>query len=166
MRAQAIAEPLGALDVLSDALNTQGCSVAHTGGDWTSYLRRALDVALSAGLDEQAARAFKNLHGRYVDQRRFAEAEPYFTDGVAYCDEHDLGSGAAFLQGERVAALERTGRWDEAVVLSTATAGQRRPVSARPAPPAPGARHYPGQARRAGCLGVSRRGGSSRGRLR
>ena len=119
VRAQAIAEPLGALDVLSDALNTQGCSTAHTGGDWIGYLRRALDIALSAGLDEQAARAFKNLHSRYADHRRFAEAEPYFTDGVAYCDEHDLGSGTVFLQGERVAALERTGRWDEAVVLST-----------------------------------------------
>jgi DNA-binding CsgD family transcriptional regulator len=123
VRAQAIAEPLGSLDVLSDALNTQGCSVAHTGGDWTGYLHRALDLALSAGLDGQAARAFKNLHSRYADHRRFAEAEPYFTDGVAYCDEHDLGSGTVFLQGERITALDRMGRWDEAVVLSTALLG-------------------------------------------
>jgi DNA-binding CsgD family transcriptional regulator/tetratricopeptide (TPR) repeat protein len=123
VRAQAIAKPLGALDVLSDALNTQGCSVAHTGGDWTGYLRRALDLALSAGLDGQAARAFNNLHSRYANHRRFAEAEPYFTDGVAYCSEHDLGSGTVFLQGERVAALERMGRWDEAVALSTALLG-------------------------------------------
>jgi DNA-binding CsgD family transcriptional regulator/tetratricopeptide (TPR) repeat protein len=123
VRAQAIAEPLGALDVLSDALNTQGCSVAHMGGDWTGYLRRALDLALSAGLDGQAARAFNNLYSRHANHRRFAEAEPYFTDGVAYCDEHDLGSGTAFLQGERVAALERMGRWDEAVALSTALLG-------------------------------------------
>jgi DNA-binding CsgD family transcriptional regulator/tetratricopeptide (TPR) repeat protein len=119
VRAQAIAGPLGALDVLSHALNTQGCSVKRMGGEWTSYLRRALDVALSAGLDDQAAQAFMNLHGSYVDQRRFAEAEQCFIDGVAYCDEHDIGSYAAFLRGERVAALERTGRWDEAVALST-----------------------------------------------
>jgi DNA-binding CsgD family transcriptional regulator/tetratricopeptide (TPR) repeat protein len=123
VRAQAIAEPLGSLDVLSDALNTQGCSIAHMGGDWTGYLRQALDLALSAGLDEQAARAYKNIHSRYADHRRFAEAEPYFADGVAYCDEHDLGSGTVFLQGERAAALERTGRWDEAVALSTALLG-------------------------------------------
>ena len=123
VRAQAIAEPLGALDVLSDALITQGCSVAHLGGDWTGYLRRALDIALSAGLEEQAARAFGHLHSRYADHRRFAEAERYFTDGVAHCDEHDLGSHTAFLQGQRVAALERMGRWDEAVVLSTALLG-------------------------------------------
>jgi DNA-binding CsgD family transcriptional regulator/tetratricopeptide (TPR) repeat protein len=120
VQAQAVAEPLGALDVLSDALNTQGCSIAHLGGDWVGYLRRALDIALSAGLDEQTARAFMNLHSRYADHRRFPEAEPYFTDGVAYCDNHDLFSGAVFLRGERVGALERTGRWDEAVELSTA----------------------------------------------
>jgi tetratricopeptide (TPR) repeat protein len=119
VRAQAIAGPLGALDVLSDALNTQGCSVCNLGGEWTGYLHRALDVALSAGLDEQATRAFKNLCGSYVDQRRFAEAERYFTEGVAYCDEHDIGSHAAFLRGQQAVALERTGRWDEAVALGT-----------------------------------------------
>jgi DNA-binding CsgD family transcriptional regulator/tetratricopeptide (TPR) repeat protein len=117
VRAQAIAEPLGTLDVLSDALNTQGTSIAHLGGEWTGYMRRALDIALSAGLDEQAARAFKNLNSIHLDQRRFAEAERYFTDGVAYCVEHDLDTSAAFLRGERAVALERTGRWDEAVAL-------------------------------------------------
>jgi DNA-binding CsgD family transcriptional regulator len=89
------------------------------GGEWTSYLRRALDIALSARLDEQASRAFKNLCGSYVDERRFAEGERCFIEGVAYCDEHDIGSHAAFLRGEHAAALEQTGRWDEAVALST-----------------------------------------------
>jgi DNA-binding CsgD family transcriptional regulator len=119
VRAQAIAGPLGALDALSEALNTQGCSVAMTGGEWTGYLRRALEVALSAGLDDQAARAYANLSALYADHRRFAEAERYFTEGVAFCDEHDAGSYAVHLRVERTAALERTGRWDEAVALST-----------------------------------------------
>jgi DNA-binding CsgD family transcriptional regulator/tetratricopeptide (TPR) repeat protein len=118
-RAQAIAEPLGALDVLSDALNTQGCSVAMTGGEWTGYLHRALDVALSAGIDDEAGCAFAYLYWLYAGQRRFAEAERYFTDGLAYCDEHDLDSYAISLRGERALALQRTGRWDEAVTLST-----------------------------------------------
>ena len=55
----------------------------------------------------------------YADHRRFAEAERYFTEGIAYCDEHDASSFAVHLRGERTAALERTGRWDEAVALST-----------------------------------------------
>ena len=117
LRAQAIAEPLGALDALSDALNSQGCSVAETGGEWTGYLRRALEVALSAGLDEQAARAYANLSATYADRRRFAEAERYFTAGIAYCDEHEVGYKAGFLRGEWVAALERAGRWDDASAL-------------------------------------------------
>jgi hypothetical protein len=49
VRAQEIAEPLGALDALSEALNTQGCSVANTGGEWTGYLRRALEVGALRG---------------------------------------------------------------------------------------------------------------------
>jgi DNA-binding CsgD family transcriptional regulator/tetratricopeptide (TPR) repeat protein len=120
VRAQAIAESLGALDALSDALSTQGCSVAMMGGEGTGYLRRALDVALSAGLDDEAGWAFSNLYYVYAAQRRFAEAERYFTEGVAYCDERDLGTYAVLLRGERAVALERTGRWDEAVALSTA----------------------------------------------
>ena len=119
MRAQAIAEPLGALDALSDALSTQGCSLARTGGEGTGHIRRALDVALSAGLDSEVGRAFSNLYYVYASQRRFAEAERYFTDGVGYCDEHDLDTYTAHLRGERALALERTGRWDEAVALST-----------------------------------------------
>jgi DNA-binding CsgD family transcriptional regulator/tetratricopeptide (TPR) repeat protein len=119
VRAQVIAEPLGALNALSDALNTQGCSVAMTGGEGTGYLRRALDVALSAGIDSEAGRAFATLYSVYAGQRRFAEAERYFTDGVVYCDEHDLGTYTVFLRGERAVALERTGRWDEAMALST-----------------------------------------------
>jgi DNA-binding CsgD family transcriptional regulator/tetratricopeptide (TPR) repeat protein len=119
VRAQALAQPLGALDALSDALNTQGCSVGLTGGEGIGYLRQALDVALSAGLHMEAGRAFANLYSSFADQRRFAEAERYFIDGVAYCDEHDVGSQGAFLRVERTKALERTGRWNEAVALST-----------------------------------------------
>jgi DNA-binding CsgD family transcriptional regulator/tetratricopeptide (TPR) repeat protein len=119
VRAQAMAEPLGALDALSEALNTQGVSVARMGGEGTGYLGRSLDVALSAGLDSEVGRAFSNLYGMYAGQRRFAEAERYFTEGVAYCDEHDVGSHAGFLRGARAMALGRTGRWDEAVTLST-----------------------------------------------
>jgi len=38
---------------------------------------------------------------------------------VAYCDEHDIATFAICLLGEHANVLERTGRWDEAVALST-----------------------------------------------
>ncbi len=118
LRAQAIAEPLGVTEVLSDALNTQGCAAACLGRPWTGLLRRALDIALREGLEEQAGRAFANLYATYCAQRKFADAEPYYLDGIAYCDEHDLTTWASSLRGQRASALEQTGRWDEAVTLA------------------------------------------------
>jgi len=118
LRAQAIAEPLGVPEVLSDALNTQGCAAFATGGDGIGPLRRALDIAVSGRLQAQAGRAFANLYSMHCGQRRFAEADEYFVDGIAYCDEHDITTYATCLRGERTTTLEKTGRWDEAVALS------------------------------------------------
>ena len=106
-------------EVLSDALNTQGCASACLGREWTGLLHRALEIALSEGLDEQAGRAFSNLYSTYCVQRRFAEGERHCLDGIAYCDEHDITTWATSLRAQRTSALERTGRWDEAVALST-----------------------------------------------
>jgi tetratricopeptide (TPR) repeat protein len=83
LRAQAIAEPLGVNEVLSDALNTQGCAAACLGRPWTRLLLSALDIALREGLDEQAGRAFANLYATYCARRRFADGEPCYLDGIA-----------------------------------------------------------------------------------
>jgi tetratricopeptide (TPR) repeat protein len=118
-RAQSIAEPLGLVDVLSDALNTEACVAATTGQEWTPPLSRALDIALTARLDEQAGRAYANFHATYCDQRRFAEADRYFVEGIAHCQEHEIHTFATCLEGERAGMLEKTGRWDEAVAVLT-----------------------------------------------
>lgn len=119
LRAEAIAEPLDVPEVLSDALNTQGCASACLGREWTGLLRRALEIAVSEGLDEQAGRAFSNLYSTYCVQRKFAEGERHCLDGIAYCDKHDITTWGTSLRAQRTSALERTGRWDEAVALST-----------------------------------------------
>ncbi|HEY2551135.1 MAG TPA: AAA family ATPase [Streptosporangiaceae bacterium] len=132
VRAQAIAEPLGALNVLSDALNAQGCALAVKGGhDWAGYLRRALDVALSAGLGKEAGRAYANLQGNLVASRLFADAERCFTEGVAFCDDRDISVYATCLRGERINALDKTGRWEESASLSNEllTRGVPSPVN-------------------------------------
>ncbi len=117
-RAQVIAEQAGVPEVLSDALNTEGCSLAATGGDWTVPLNRALQIAVSASLDEQAGRAFANLHAVYCSERRYAEADRCFARGVVYCDDHDISTFALCLRGERTCTLEATGHWDQSVSLS------------------------------------------------
>src|SRR5215469_9287191 len=138
-RAQAVAGPLGLTAVLSDALNSEACAVRAAGGDWAGTLRRALATAL-AGQHEAAAaqayvnlhawatalagdrksavaRAYVNLHACYVADRDWAAAERYFTEGLAYCDDHDITTYAIFMRSERTGTLERTGRWDEAVAI-------------------------------------------------
>jgi DNA-binding CsgD family transcriptional regulator/tetratricopeptide (TPR) repeat protein len=117
-QAAAIAGPLGDTEVLSDALNTEACSLQATGGDWTAPMRQSLDIALAGPHEAQAGRAYTNFYASYVSARDFAGGETYFTGGVAYCDERDLTSYAIFLRSERTTMLERTGRWDEALAIA------------------------------------------------
>jgi DNA-binding CsgD family transcriptional regulator/tetratricopeptide (TPR) repeat protein len=114
-QAAELAETVQSPAVLSDALNTLGCSLALDDGDWSGPIRQALDIAVAAGLHEQAGRAFANLHSISCEHRRFAEAERYYADGFRYTDEHDIGVYVNCLRGSRVFMLEQTGLWDEAV---------------------------------------------------
>ena len=108
----------GAPAVLSDALNTEAASAAILGREWAALLDRALRIALAEGLHGEAGRAYSNFYATYCAQRRFAEGEPYYADGVVYCDEHDIATYATFMRSERTGMLEKTGRWDEALALS------------------------------------------------
>ena len=119
LRAQALATRFGATDIYSDALITHAVSNAVKGLDWSGQMLRALDIALAGGHHRETARAYANLCGVLGDEREFAEAEKYIDLGVAYCDEHDIATFAFCLLGEHANVLERTGRWDEAVALST-----------------------------------------------
>ena len=117
-QAEAMAESLGVPEVLSEALNTQGCALASLDAGWTGPMERALEIAVAGGLQEQAGRAFANLHVLYCSELRFTEADPYFADGVAYCDEHDIGTFGICLRGEHTRTLDMLGRWDESAALS------------------------------------------------
>jgi DNA-binding CsgD family transcriptional regulator/tetratricopeptide (TPR) repeat protein len=118
-QAAELAESTDTPRVLSDALNTLGCALAETGGDWVTPLRRAKTIAVSANLPEQAGRALSNTYSVYCDHRLFEDAESSYDEGITYTDEHDIGTYANCLRGARAVALEQTGRWDEAVSLSS-----------------------------------------------
>jgi len=118
-RAQALAIRFGATDVHSDALNTQAASRSAQGLDWAGQMREALGLALAGGHHHEAGRAYTNLSGIHAGKREFAEAERYLEPGIAFCDEHDITTFAICMRGEHANLLERTGRWDEAVALST-----------------------------------------------
>ncbi|WP_315967805.1 helix-turn-helix transcriptional regulator [Planotetraspora sp. A-T 1434] len=118
LRAQALAERLGATDVLSDALNTQAACAGVRGGEWEGGMRRALEIALAGRHQDQAGRAFTNLAALHNGRRQFAEAERYLTEGIAYCAEHDLTTYVTCLRSEESTIMERTGRWEESLAIS------------------------------------------------
>ncbi len=117
-RAQSIARQADAPAVISDALNTEATSAAILGLEWTSLMDRSLQIALDAGLQGEAGRTYCNYYATYCGQRKFAEAEPLYAAGTAYCDEHDITTFGTFMRSEHTGMLEKTGRWDEALALS------------------------------------------------
>jgi hypothetical protein len=131
-RAERLGDRLGALDVRSDALNTLAVSTAGRDGDWTGSLRQALRLALSAGHHEAAARAYCNLCGLHLVHWQFTEFERYYTEGLAYCREHDLTSFGYFLQSQQVGRLERSGRWAEGTAMAGTILNEFRTPVDRP----------------------------------
>jgi DNA-binding CsgD family transcriptional regulator/tetratricopeptide (TPR) repeat protein len=117
-RAQQTAVRVGVNEVLSDALNTEGCSLSLTGRSGQELLRRSLAIARQHGLHEQAGRTYNNLYSRLSAERQFADGEPYFLEGLAYCIEHDIRAFANCLRGERTVALELNGRWEDSLQLA------------------------------------------------
>jgi DNA-binding CsgD family transcriptional regulator/tetratricopeptide (TPR) repeat protein len=130
-RAQALAESLNVPEVLSDALNTEACGASSQGGEWATPMRRSLEIAISAGLQTQAGRAYANLSSIHCSLRQFDQAEQIFAAGIAYCDEHDIGVYGTCLRGGRTEALEQLGRWEECAALSAEmlTRGDASPVN-------------------------------------
>ncbi len=119
-RAQELAVRFGVPAVQSRAATTEAQALWFAGGDWEPVLRRALSIALENGLENEAGFAYTNLHELHCGNRDYAQADPYFHDGVAYCEDHDLGTYYTCLRGVRTSSLERLGRWDESVEIAEA----------------------------------------------
>jgi len=117
-RAQSLADLVDAPHVLSDALNSEAVAAAVLGREWTGLLERALHIALTEGLGAETGRAYCNIHAMHCDQRRYADADRYYAEGIAYCDEHDMATFGTFLRSNQTGALDKRGRWDEALAMS------------------------------------------------
>ena len=117
-QAREIAERHGLYAAISAALNTEAQAVHGAGGNWPPVIQGALDAALMGSFEEQAGRAFANMHLMYSTDLRHDEGERCYTQALAYCKEHEIGTYAVCLQGERAGVLEKLGRWDECASLS------------------------------------------------
>jgi len=119
-RARALGEELGVPQIVCHALDTEACISARIGRpDWAPLLHRALDIALAEGFQEEAGRAYANMHAALCARRRYAEAEPYYVKGLDYCDNHDISTYGTCLRGERTRTLIRNGKWSEAESFTT-----------------------------------------------
>src|SRR4051812_44202884 len=93
------------------------CVEPPTAGAWSPLMREALALALAGSYTTQIGRAYANLQTCLVDHLSYVAAEVCYREGVAYCEEHDLGAIALGLAGGHAGVLAHTGRWAEAEAM-------------------------------------------------
>ncbi len=116
-RAIALAERLGETETLVHALANIGSARDFAGGDHgNEELTRSLQLALAAGLVDQAGRAFTNLAWHALWAMRLDEAEQRLAAAIAYVAEHDLDNYRWYLLATQAALRVRRGDWDGAEI--------------------------------------------------
>ena len=132
VRARRVAEELGRRLRLIGYRSTPRAACARALGDpaeGLALLRRALAIALAAEDDEGAGRAFANLQASLVTECRFDEAGRVTSEGLLFCEDHDLATYGLCLRGGELAgaAGPGPGRLDRAE-----RRGRELPQPARP----------------------------------
>jgi len=117
---------LGDPELVSYALNGVGVGQVQTGQEGIASIQRALQVALDAGLHEAAGRAYSSLQEATAILHRYADSERFFRQGMAFCEERELGVFALCLKGWRGQVLMLLGRWDEAAEMCAEVLGGPR----------------------------------------
>jgi DNA-binding CsgD family transcriptional regulator len=132
-RALALAERLERPETVAYALTTIGAAELEGGSAaGRQKLERSLTISRERGLDDEAGRAFLNLALNYVRQRRLAEAEPYLSAGLAYCDERGLGYWWLALLAFRAYAELARADWSAAAASAESViADPRHPTMAQ-----------------------------------
>jgi DNA-binding CsgD family transcriptional regulator len=82
-----------------------------------AYLEARLAVELAAGHQRHACNALAHLGRRSAELHRFAAAERYLADGIAYTDGRDLDIYRLLMLAWQSLALVHLGRWGEAAAV-------------------------------------------------
>ncbi|MFY9669931.1 MAG: AAA family ATPase [Trebonia sp.] len=126
-KARALGVELHEADVVSHALTAIGSALLRGGGrDGRGLIERALRIALDADLHEEAGFAYSALHEAATRMHRFDDEQRYFAEGMAYCEDRELGVFSTCLTGWRAYTLMLRGQWDEAADICTRMLGRRR----------------------------------------
>lgn len=135
-KAIALATELGDVEILSHACNNVGTARLNSGdAGGCADLARSLDLALGADLQEHAARAYTNLGSSATRSYDLFAAQRHLDAGIAYCEEHDLGSWSRYMTAFRAVLRLHAGQWAEAAEDAAAIIAHPRaaPVSRIPA---------------------------------
>ncbi|MGZ4196875.1 MAG: helix-turn-helix transcriptional regulator [Solirubrobacteraceae bacterium] len=120
-RARHVAEVVGAAEEACDARLTIGHALAHRGETEPALqLQRAgVDDAMRGGFAWTAMRGYVNLSDTLLMLGRFDEVVATADEGEVFAEQSGLSRTAgAFLRGNKIEALMRSGRWDEALTLA------------------------------------------------
>ena len=114
-RAIALAEPRAEKEILCDALGNLG-TIRLIAGDASGWadLERALRIALDGNLQEQVARAYTNLSAMAVSCRHYDKASRWFSDGMTFCEKHDLDGLRRYMLMYRARKSFEQGDWPAA----------------------------------------------------
>jgi DNA-binding CsgD family transcriptional regulator/tetratricopeptide (TPR) repeat protein len=114
-RAIALAEPRAENEILCDALGMLG-TIRLIAGDASGWddLERALRIALARGLQEQVASTYTDLSAMAVSWRQYDKASHWFSEGLAYCEKHDLDGLRRYMLMYRARKNFEQGDWPAA----------------------------------------------------
>lgn len=118
-RALTLAESLDDIASRIHVLNTLGTVELLAGvSDGVEKLRRSLDLALGAGLEEDVGRAFVNYCWAATRSRLYADFEGLFADGLEYCGERGLVLWRHYVLAYGARRALDQGWWSEASNLA------------------------------------------------
>ena len=110
-----LGERLGQTGVVSRVLTSQGAIQVDRDLDGTALMEQGLRIALDAGLQAEAGSAYTCLVDSSVSMQKLAEAQRYYTEGMAFCEQRELRFFTRCIRGSLAdALLLLLGRWDEA----------------------------------------------------
>src|SRR5207248_3271667 len=92
----------------------------------TENVELSLELALRAGLEEHAGRAFVATTWWSPRGRSYAEADRYFEPALEYCTERGLDHWRNFILAGRARAQLDRGHWDDAVARAAPVVRDRR----------------------------------------
>ncbi|MGZ6696996.1 MAG: AAA family ATPase [Solirubrobacteraceae bacterium] len=114
-KALALGEQLGDAQVLAYALTNIGAVEVFTGAPQApAQLERSLELALRAGLEEHAGRAYLNLVWWPLRVRRYDVVDRHLDAGLEYCAERGMDLWRLFLVACRARRELDRGLWTQA----------------------------------------------------